>query len=105
MTEAPTTEPAPARPPAPAIAPLSAVAIAGVVVLAFNMRTAIGEIPPVLPDLGLSPSAQSILATVPVICCGLAALAAPALRARFGEERGLLAVLALILLGVLARET
>jgi CP family cyanate transporter-like MFS transporter len=105
MTELPTTEPAPARPASPAIAPLSAVAIVAVVVLSFNMRTAIGEIPPVLPDLGLSPAAQSILATVPVICFGLAALAAPALRARFGEERGLLAVLAVLLVGVLVRAT
>ena len=34
---------------------------------------------------------------------GLAALAAPALRARLGEERGLLAVLALLLVGILVR--
>jgi diguanylate cyclase (GGDEF)-like protein len=67
------------------------------------MRTAIGEIPPVLPDLGLSSAAQSVLATVPVVCFGLAALGAPALRARLGEERGLLAVLALLLAGVVLR--
>jgi MFS transporter, CP family, cyanate transporter len=103
MTEAPTTEPARERPASAVAAPLSAVAVASVVVLAFNMRTAIGEIPPVLPDLGLSPAAQSVLATVPVVCFGLAALAAPALRARLGEERGLLTVLALLLAGVLVR--
>jgi len=57
----------------------------------------------VLEDLGLSSAAQSILATVPVVCFGLAALATPVLRARFGEERGLLAVLALLLVGVLVR--
>jgi CP family cyanate transporter-like MFS transporter len=103
MSSAPTTEPGPRPSTAAAVAPLTAVAVAGVVVLAFNMRTAIGEIPPVLPDLGLSTAAQSILATVPVICFGLAALAAPALRARFGEERGLLAVLCVLLVGVLVR--
>src|SRR4051794_35347821 len=103
MSQAPTTEPAPSRPPRAVVAPRSALAVASVVVLAFNMRTAIGEIPPVLPDLGLSSAGQSILATVPVICFGLAALAAPALRTRLGEERGLLAVLAVLLAGVLVR--
>jgi MFS transporter, CP family, cyanate transporter len=82
---------------------MSALALVGVVVLAFNMRTAIGEIPPVLPDLGLSSAGQSILATVPVVCFGLAALTAPALRARVGEERGLLLVLVVLLAGVLVR--
>jgi MFS transporter, CP family, cyanate transporter len=100
MSQAPATKPAPAR---TAVVPLSALAVTTVVVLAFNMRTAIGEIPPVLPDLGLSSAGQSILATVPVVCFGLAALAAPALRARLGEERGLLAVLAVLLAGVLVR--
>jgi len=102
MSHVPTTEPAPAR-RASVVAPLSAVAVGAIVVLAFNMRTAIGEIPPVLPDLGLSSAAQSILATVPVICFGLAALGAPALRRRLGEERGLLMVLAVLLIGVLVR--
>jgi CP family cyanate transporter-like MFS transporter len=105
MSRAPIRDPAPPRPArAGAVAaPLSAVAVLGVVVLAFNMRTAIGEIPPVLPDLGLSSTGQSILATVPVVCFGLAALGAPALRTRLGEERGLLAVLAILLVGVLVR--
>lgn len=86
-----------------AVAPLSALAVVGVVALAFNMRTAIGEIPPVLPDLGLSSAGQSILATVPVVCFGLAALGAPALRTWLGEERGLLLVLVVLLGGVLVR--
>jgi CP family cyanate transporter-like MFS transporter len=105
MSRAPIRDPAPPRPAraAAVAAPLSAVAVLGVVVLAFNMRTAIGEIPPVLPDLGLSSTGQSILATVPVVCFGLAALGAPALRTRLGEERGLLAVLAILLVGVLVR--
>jgi CP family cyanate transporter-like MFS transporter len=103
MSRTPTRDPAPARPSRAAVVPLSGLAVASVVVLAFNMRTAIGEIPPVLPDLGLSSAAQSVLATVPVVCFGLAALAAPAVRVRLGEERGLLAVLGLLLVGVLAR--
>ncbi|MEA2246185.1 MAG: transporter, family, cyanate transporter, partial [Solirubrobacteraceae bacterium] len=77
--------------------------VLGVVLIAFNMRTAIAEIPPVLPDLGLAPGAQSVLATVPVICFGLAALASPALRGRLGEERGLLLVFIVLLAGVIMR--
>jgi CP family cyanate transporter-like MFS transporter len=105
MTRTPTRDPAGSRPPraASAVVPLSGLAVFGVVAVAFNMRTAIGEIPPVLPDLGLSPAGQSVLATVPVICFGLAALGAPALRARFGEERGLFAALGVLLAGVLVR--
>ncbi|HEX2102209.1 MAG TPA: MFS transporter [Solirubrobacteraceae bacterium] len=83
--------------------PLSALAVAGVVLLAFNMRTAIAEIPPVLPDLGLSAAGQSVLAAVPVICFGLAALGAPAVRTWVGEERGLLAALLVLLGGLLVR--
>ncbi len=103
MSRAPIRDPALSRPSRAAVVPLSGLAVLSVVAIAFNMRTAIGEIPPVLPDLGLSSAGQSILATVPVVCFGLAALAAPALRARLGEERGLLAVLALLLVGILVR--
>jgi len=103
MSRAPIRDPALSRPSRAAVVPLSGLAVLSVVAIAFNMRTAIGEIPPVLEDLGLSSAAQSILATVPVVCFGLAAPATPVLRARFGEERGLLAVLALLLVGVLVR--
>ena len=103
MSRTPSREQILPRPPRAAVVPMSGLAVAGVLALAFNMRTAIGEIPPVLPDLGLSSAAQSILATVPVICFGLAALCAPALRTRLGEERGLLAVLVLLVAGVLVR--
>jgi MFS transporter, CP family, cyanate transporter len=101
-TTSPAGDPARGRRPS-AAAPVSALALVGVIVVAFNMRTAIGEIPPVLPDLGLSSAGQSILATVPVVCFGLAALTAPALRARLGEERGLLLVLVVLLCGVILR--
>jgi len=103
MSRTPTQDPAVSRPSRSAVVPLSGLAVLSVVALAFNMRTAIGEIPPVLPDLGLSQAGQSILATVPVVCFGLAALTAPALRARLGEERGLLVVLGILLVGVLVR--
>src|SRR3954447_8255832 len=103
MTQLPTRHHRPARPSAAIAAPVSALAVAGVVLLALNMRTAIAEIPPVLPDLGLASAGQSVLATVPVGCFGLAARGAPALRARLGEERGLLLVLVVLLGGVIVR--
>ncbi|MDX6723845.1 MAG: transporter, family, cyanate transporter [Solirubrobacteraceae bacterium] len=89
------------RRPPPAALPV--LLVLGVLLLAFNMRTAVAEIPPVLPDLGLARGAQSVLATVPVVCFGLAALASPALRSRLGEERGLLLGLVLLLAGVVLR--
>jgi CP family cyanate transporter-like MFS transporter len=97
------TRPVRLPPAATARAALPWVAVIGVVLVAFNMRTAIAEIPPVLPDLGLSAGAQSVLATVPVICFGLAALASPALRGWLGEERVVLAVLVVLLAGVVLR--
>jgi len=103
MSRVPARDSALRRPTPAAVVPLSGLAVLSVVVVAFNMRTAIGEIPPVLPDLGLSSAGQSILATVPVVCFGLAALGAPALRTRLGEERGLLAALVVLLAGVLVR--
>src|SRR3954451_24160063 len=103
MTQLPTRHHRPARPSAAIAAPVSALAVTGVVLLALNMRTAVAEIPPVLPDLGLSNAAQSVLATVPVVCFGLAALGAPALRARLGEERGLMLALVVLLGGLLIR--
>ena len=103
MSRVPARDSALRRPTPAAVVPLSGLAVLSVVVVAFNMRTAIGEIPPVLPDLGLSSAGQSILATVPVVCFGLAALGAPALRTRLGEERGLLAALVVLLTGVLVR--
>jgi MFS transporter, CP family, cyanate transporter len=101
MTATPTREPGPAR--SSALVPLSALAVVGVVFVALNMRTAVAEIPPVLPDLGLSSAAQSVLAAVPVICFGLAALGAPALRTWLGEERGVLLALVVLFAGILAR--
>jgi CP family cyanate transporter-like MFS transporter len=101
MTATPTRDPGPAR--SSALVPLSALAVVGVVFVALNMRTAVAEIPPVLPDLGLSSAAQSVLAAVPVICFGLAALGAPALRTWLGEERGVLLALVVLFAGILAR--
>jgi MFS transporter, CP family, cyanate transporter len=77
------------------------------VLAGFNLRIAVVTVPPVIDeierDLGLSSAAAGLLTTVPVLCFGLAAPAAPALTRRFGSERVLLAALVPIALGVLLR--
>ena len=71
--------------------------------VALNLRTAVTSVPPILADLGLSPTRESLLATLPVALFGVGAAAAPVLRRRLGEERTIFCALALLLAGVLAR--
>ena len=76
---------------------------AGVVLLAFNLRIAVGEIPPVLPDLPLGDFGRSLLATIPVLCFSLAAFAGPPIRALLGEERALFMLTAALVVGIVVR--
>ena len=71
--------------------------------LALNLRIAVGEIPPVLRDLPLGDFERSLLVTIPVICFSLAAFAGPPLSARLGEERGLLLMCAALCAGLALR--
>jgi CP family cyanate transporter-like MFS transporter len=73
------------------------------VLLALNLRIAVGEIPPVLRDLRLGDFERSLLVTIPVICFSLAAFAGPPLSARLGEERGLLLMCATLCVGLALR--
>jgi CP family cyanate transporter-like MFS transporter len=79
------------------------LAVAGIVAVAFNMRTAIAGIPPLLDDLGLGAAGQSLLVTIPVLCFAVGALAGPRLRARLGEERAIFAVLVASVAGIVLR--
>jgi CP family cyanate transporter-like MFS transporter len=81
--------------------------VAGIVVLAFNLRTAITSLPPLFPELSaglhLSSGALAVLAATPVLCfAAFSGVAAPLSR-RFGEERVLLAALALLTAGLVLR--
>jgi CP family cyanate transporter-like MFS transporter len=83
------------------------VFVAGILVLAFNLRAAITGLPPLFPELssslGLSPAAIAALAATPVLCfAAFSGVAAPLSR-RYGEERVLLAALALLAVGLLGR--
>jgi CP family cyanate transporter-like MFS transporter len=76
---------------------------AGVVLLAFNLRIATSEIPPVLPDLPIGDVGRSVLATIPVLCFSLAAFAGPLVRSRLGEERALFVMASALLIGIVLR--
>ena len=71
--------------------------------LALNLRLAVGEIPPVLRDLPLGDFGRSLLVTIPVLCFSAAAFAGPPLSARLGEERGLLVMCAALCAGIALR--
>ncbi len=71
--------------------------------LALNLRIAVGEIPPVLRDLPLGDFGRSLLVTIPVICFSLAAFTGPPLSARLGEERTLLLMCGALCAGLALR--
>lgn len=79
----------------------------GLLLLAVNLRPAIGSVSPVLDDIrhgmGLSAGTVGLLTTLPVVCLGAFATAAPALARRFGAGVTLVGALALIVSGILVR--
>jgi CP family cyanate transporter-like MFS transporter len=80
---------------------------AGIILVAFNLRTAVTSLGPVLHDAaagtGLSTTATSVLTTVPSLCFGLFGPLAPGLARRVGTERALLIVLLLLTAGTALR--
>ncbi len=81
--------------------------MAGIVVLAFNLRGSITSLPPLFPELSsslhLSSAAIAALAATPVLCFGVFSGVAAPLSRRYGEERVLLAALALLGIGLASR--
>ncbi len=84
-----------------------ALLVIGITVLALNLRVAVTSLPPIFPELsarlGLSATAITVLATIPVLCFGLFSGVAAPLSRRFGEERVLLGSLALVAVGLVLR--
>ena len=76
---------------------------AGLVLIAFNLRSLFSSLSVLLPEVmqatGLSATGASLLTTLPVLCLGLFAPLAPGLAQRFGAERTLLGALVLLALG------
>jgi CP family cyanate transporter-like MFS transporter len=81
----------------------AAVAVVGLVLVAFNQRPAVASVPPILDQLGLGLTAQSLLVTIPVFCFGLGALAGPALRRVFGQEWAVFLLVTLLTLAIAIR--
>jgi CP family cyanate transporter-like MFS transporter len=81
--------------------------VVGIIVLGFNLRAAITSLPPLFPELSsslhLSSAAIAWLAATPVVCFALFSGVAAPLSRRFGEERVLLAAVALLAAGLLGR--
>ena len=78
-------------------------AAAAVVLVAINLRPAVAGVGPVLPDLPLSGGAAAVLTTLPVLCFGLLATAAPRLTRRFGIEVVLVGCLVALAVGAAGR--
>ena len=100
--------PAPRPTPAPNLARRILLG-ASVVLIAFNLRPVFASLSVVLPEIikatGLSPTAASLLTTLPIVCLGVFAPLAPGLGRRFGTERTLLGCMVLILVGTVLRGT
>lgn len=79
----------------------------GVVLVASNLRPAVAAVGPLLHRIevgeGLSNAAASALSTLPVLCYGLVAPAAPLLARRLGFHAAVAAALGLLLAGQLIR--
>ncbi len=81
--------------------------LAALLLVAFNLRPAITSVSPILlrigNALGLSATWEGALTTLPVLCLGLAAPAAPLLARRLGIERAIMAILVMLVAALLAR--
>ena len=85
---------------APAYKTAPWLTLAGLLLVALNLRPALTSVAPVLgaigDAMGLGSIGQSVLTTLPVLCLGLAAPAAPRMAHRLGAERAVLIVLAVL---------
>lgn len=96
-------------PQAPVLASPAARILLGasLVLIAFNLRPLFSSLSVLLPEMmqatGLSSAGASLLTTLPVLCLGIFAPFAPRLAQRYGAERTLLGVMALVTLGTALR--
>jgi MFS transporter, CP family, cyanate transporter len=104
-----TEPPAPLRPATPTTALRSPLLTAGVVLVAANLRPVATSIGPLVHEirggLHLSGAAAGLLLSIPVLCFGLAAPAAPPLSRRIGIARTIALVLVAVTGGLVLRAT
>lgn len=78
-----------------------------VVLVGLTFRAPLLAISPLLEtiskDTGISAATAGLLTTIPVVCFGLVSLASPPLARRFGMEKVLAGVLAVLVAGILMR--
>lgn len=81
--------------------------VLGVVLVAFNFRTPITSVSPVIDaiaaDLNLGYAATSLLTTIPTLCFGVFAFASTSIGRRLGRDVGVLLGTSLLALGLLGR--
>ena len=81
--------------------------IAGILAMAFNLRSFITGLPPVFPELQsvlhVSSATLAVLAAVPVLCFGVFSGFGAPLSRKYGEEQVLLGALLLVVVGLLLR--
>lgn len=73
------------------------------VLVAFNQRPAVASVPPILHELGLGLTAESLLVTIPVFCFGLGAFAGPYLRRSLGQEWAVFALVSVLTIAIAVR--
>ncbi|UOE44657.1 MFS transporter [Agromyces larvae] len=83
------------------------LALVGIFLLAFNLRSAVASLSPVLAlveaDVALSAAVVGVLGMLPPVCYAVFGLVTPAIARRWGLERPLVGVLVLLALGLAGR--
>lgn len=94
------------HPPAPLWAGRT-LALLGIVLVAFNLRTAVASLSPVLgalqEEIALGPVVVGFLGMLPPLCYAVFGILTPLVAKRFGLEPSLIAALALLALGLAGR--
>ncbi len=108
LVEAEAAHPSPDRPIVPPARNGSRVLLGtSLVLIALNLRPVFSSLAALLPEIerstGLEPGAASLMTTLPVLCLGVFAPFAPRLARRFGDERTILVLLAVLGLGTALR--
>ncbi len=83
------------------------LALVGIVLLAFNLRTAVASLSPILgqleAEIPLNPTVVGLLGMLPPVCYAIFGILTPAVAKRFGLEATLIASLLALTVGLLGR--
>ncbi|GAA1775864.1 CynX/NimT family MFS transporter [Agromyces lapidis] len=83
------------------------LALVGIVLVAFNLRTAVASLSPILgllqEEVALGPVVVGLLGMLPLLCYAVCGIATPRLAKRLGLERTLVGALAVLTVGLAGR--